>query len=236
MAHDASRHPPHSHDEDQLYWFPDGPMTILVGARRWLVHSSAAFWFPAGVVHAVEPVGAGTTHSIYSSARLRPAGERWTRPGAIFCTPLMAELVRYTTSGSLTPSTRTACHALLSELVQHTQEERASLMVPTHPVARTLAERVLADPRDDTSLADAARGAGISERTLVRAFVTETGQGFTQWRAEARLVSSLSLLASGLPVGAVAERVGYRTTSGYIDAFRKTYGTTPAAHARASTR
>lgn len=232
VTHGATAHPPHSHDEDQLYWFPDGAMNVLVGGQRWLVRSTAAFWFPAGVVHFTEPLSGGVTQSVYSSARLRPPGERWSRPAAISCTPLMAELIRHTASGTLTSATRTACHTLLSELMQSSTEQHASLAIPTHPAARVLAERILRDPRDETSLAAFAQEVGVSERTLMRAFVAQTGHGFAPWRAQARLVSSLSLLASGLPVSVVAESVGYRTTSGFIDAFRRAYGTTPAVHAR----
>lgn len=236
MRYEATAHPPHNHDEDQLFWFPDGAMNVLIGAQRWLVRSTAVFWFPAGIVHSVEPLGEGVTHSVYSSARLRPRGERWNRPGALSCSPLMAEILRYATSGDLTAATRAACHALLSDLMQHSTQEHAVLSTPTHPVARALAERILDDPADETSLADFARLAGVGERTIMRAFLAETGYGFAQWRAQARLVSSLSLLAAGVPVNAVAEQVGYRTASGYIDAFHKAYGTTPAAHARSRGR
>lgn len=235
-VHPANVHSPHSHDQDQLYWFPDGAMRILVGPQRWLVRSTAAFWFPAGVVHSVEPLSAGSTHSIYSSVRLRPVGERWDQPRAISCPPLMAEIIRHVTSGALTASTRTACRDLLSELMRGSQEQQASLAVPAHPVARAVAERILENPRDDTSLAEFATAAGVSARTVMRAFLSEAGCGFAQWRSQARLISSLSLLASGISVSGVAAQVGYRTTSGYIDAFRRAYGRTPAAHARAQRR
>lgn len=211
-------------------------MHVFVGTRRWLVRSSAAFWFPAGIVHSSEALNPGATHSIYSSATLRPAGEQWARPRAIDCAPLMAEVIRHMSSATPTPATRHACYELLTHLMQSSHEQQASVETPTHPAARAIAERILADPRDETSLADFARSAGVSARTIMRAFLAETGYGFTQWRTQARLISSLSLLASGMPISGIAESVGYRTSSGYIDAFRKAYGTTPAAYARARGR
>lgn len=233
--HDATVYPPHSHGEDQLYWFPDGAMNVLVGGQRWLVRATAAFWFPAGIVHSVEPLSEGTTHSVYSSARLRPAGERWDRPRAISCSPLMQAIIRHTTAGQLTAETRMACRELLSDSMQNSQEHNASLVMPRHPAARVVAEKILEDPRNDGSLADFARATGVSARTIMRAFLAETGSGFAQWRTQARLISSLSLLASGMPISGIADRVGYRTASGYIDAFRRHYGSTPAAYARART-
>jgi AraC-like DNA-binding protein len=233
--HEATTHPPHSHDEDQLYWFPDGAVNVLVGAQRWLVPTNAAFWFPAGIAHSVEPLNSGVTRSVYSAVPLRPPGERWNQPRAISCTALMAEISRYMSSGSPTPATRAACHVLLSQLMQDAPEHHASLVTPTHLVARAIAERVLADPRDDTPLSSLASQAGVSSRTIMRAFVAETGSGFTRWRTQARLIASLSLLSSGMAVSSVADRIGYRTTSGYINAFRNAYGTTPAAYARETT-
>ncbi len=233
--HDATTHSPHSHDEDQLYWFPDGAMNVMVGGQRWLVRSTAAFWFPAGIVHSAESLSSGTTHSVYSSARLRPDGERWNYPRAISCSPLMAAIIRHVTSGKLTASPRIACRELLVDLMQNSQEQDASLLMPKHPAARASAERILENPRNSDSLADFARATGVSARTIMRAFLAETGCGFTQWRTQARLISSLALLANGMPVSKIAEHIGYRTTSGYIGAFRRAYGSTPAAYARART-
>ena len=226
-------HSPHSHDEDQLYWYPDGAANVLVGGQRWVLRSSSAFWFPAGAVHSVEPMGGGSTLSVYSSVQLRPEGEGWLRPRAMTCAPLMGEIIRYAAAGDLTATARAACRDLLADLMQRSEEQHASLVMPTHPGARAVAEALLADPRIDESLADFARGAGVSARTLMRAFLEETGYGFAQWRTQVRLISSLPLLADGEPVHRIADRVGYRTTSGYIDAFRAAYGSTPAAYARA---
>lgn len=234
--HAAAPHPPHSHDEDQLYWFPDGVVNVLVGPRHWVLRGSAAFWFPAGTVHAVQPVGAGTTHSVYSSPRLRPPGDEWAHPRAVSCPPLMAEILRHITAGTVTESGRAACRTLLSDLLSVSHEHDAALALPTHAAARSVAERILEDPRDDTPLSEHARRLAVSERTIMRAFVAESGCGFLRWRAHARLVASLSLLALGTPVNVVADAVGYRTASGYIDAFRREYGVTPAAHARTDRR
>lgn len=207
-------------------------MNVVVGSQRWLVRHDAAFWFPAGVTHAVEPLSEGTTYSVYGSVRLRPPGERWDAPRAITISPLMGELIRHLSTGEPSDLARASSHGLLSALVQEAADERSSLVLPSHRAARAIAERVLSDPGADLPLARAAAEAGVSTRTVMRAFVTETGLGYAPWRTRARLIASLNLLAAGTPVGDVAPRVGYATASGFISAFRSAFGTTPAEYAR----
>jgi AraC-like DNA-binding protein/quercetin dioxygenase-like cupin family protein len=71
---------------------------------------------------------------------------------------------------------------------------------------------------------------GASSRTLARAFLAETGLSFGRWRTLARLQAALLQLADGMPVGLVAARVGYRTPSAFIAAFRDQTGVSPGRY------
>ncbi len=71
---------------------------------------------------------------------------------------------------------------------------------------------------------------GASSRTLARAFLGDTGLSFGRWRTLVRLQASLPYLAEQVPVSAVARRVGYRTTSAYVAAFRTHTGVTPGRY------
>lgn len=53
---------------------------------------------------------------------------------------------------------------------------------------------------------------------------------FAQWRTQLRLHHSLTLLASGLPVASVASACGYTNASAFIEAFRRSFGTTPGRY------
>jgi AraC-like DNA-binding protein len=102
------------------------------------------------------------------------------------------------------------------------------LALPTDQRARRVADTLLADPADDRGVAALARLAGTSPRTLHRLFHEATGGGLGDWRLRARIRAALELLATGVPVSVVSRRVGYRTTSAFVAAFRKVLGTTPA--------
>jgi AraC-like DNA-binding protein len=102
------------------------------------------------------------------------------------------------------------------------------LALPADERARRVADTLLADPADDRGVEALARLAGTSPRTLHRLFQDATGCGLAEWRLRARIRAALELLATGLPVGVVANRVGYRTPSAFVAAFHKVLGTTPA--------
>ncbi|MFF4014200.1 helix-turn-helix transcriptional regulator [Streptomyces sp. NPDC001843] len=71
---------------------------------------------------------------------------------------------------------------------------------------------------------------GAGARTLARLFTAETGLTFGQWRERSRMQSAMPYLAAGLPVEAVARKVGYASASSFTAAFRRVVGITPRAY------
>lgn len=91
---------------------------------------------------------------------------------------------------------------------------------------------MLTDLADTRTLQEWGTRVGASERNLSRLFRQETGMTFAQWRTRARLRGAVELLAADLPVGLVARRVGYATTSAFVQAFRRELGVTPGSFGR----
>lgn len=230
--HSAESFAPHSHDQDQLYWFPDGGMEVVVGGHRWLVHSDTMLWIPAGTLHSNRLLGPGATVSIYLNPRLRPTGEKWARTRALRRDPLIAEIMRHIPGRALSPTRREACARLLLDLLGDADDRETTLPLPVHPAARAVAEAIVADPGEQRSLSDWAALHGVSSRTLARAFESQTGHGFARWRTRTRLLSSLSSLMAGTPVHLVGSTVGFATAGGYIEAFAKEFGVTPGEYVR----
>ena len=85
----------------------------------------------------------------------------------------------------------------------------------------------LATPLTLSALADAAR---TTERTLSRLFRRETGMSYPQWRAQARAIHAMILLAQGESVTDTGSLCGWNTTSAFIDSFRRAMGQTPGAY------
>lgn len=102
--------------------------------------------------------------------------------------------------------------------------------MPRSPEARLVARALVKHPASDRTVGQWAAYAHVGERTLHRAFVAETGRTFAAWRRELRVDAALARLrAPGMTVAQVAEDVGFRTSTGFIRAFRGRFGLTPTA-------
>jgi transcriptional regulator GlxA family with amidase domain len=83
---------------------------------------------------------------------------------------------------------------------------------------------------------DLARRAGLSERTLARRFVEETGLPPLRWLLGVRIQRARELLeTSKLDLETVAQRCGLGTAANLRLHFRRVVGTTPTAYRRAFT-
>ena len=83
--------------------------------------------------------------------------------------------------------------------------------------------------REPHNLDSLAQVAAMSRRTLPRHFAKATGMGIADWLAAERLRRSQHLLEAGdLPVGQVAEEVGYRSAVTWRQQFKARFGVSPA--------
>lgn len=70
----------------------------------------------------------------------------------------------------------------------------------------------------------------MSERSLARLVVKETGLSFRRWRHQLQLIVALQHLIGGKSVQQVAQSLGYDSTTAFITMFRKGLGQTPARY------
>jgi AraC-like DNA-binding protein len=168
------------------------------------------------------------------SAYVRPdrCPLRWETPTVVDVSGLVRELVGHLSRDGLSVEERQRAEAVLWDVIEPLPVATLSSPLPIDDRARKVADGLLADPTDGRTLAAWGRTVGASERTLARLFTAETGMGFERWRSTARLAAALPLLASGMPVGATAHRVGYATPSAFVAAFRREVGATPADYFR----
>lgn len=93
------------------------------------------------------------------------------------------------------------------------------------PVAHVVAA-LTADPSLCDELSDWARVTHVSPRTLARGFRRTYGMTWSQWRSQHRMQAARVLLETH-SVSAVAHQVGYSSSSAFVQAFRREFGTTP---------
>ncbi|WP_181781304.1 helix-turn-helix transcriptional regulator [Pseudonocardia pini] len=218
----------HRHHQHQIAWVSEGLTTAVVEGRSWVLPPTRALFIPAHAVHDTVNRPPSALHCLYVWPHACPLD--WTAPTVIGVGPLLRELL-LALSGPALQAVEDSARTLLFGLVGAVPDPGVEVRMPTDRRARVVAETLTADPADPRSLDDWAPALGTSVSTLRRAFA-DTGTTFTDWRTQVRLRTALPLLADGVPVAGVARRVGYASLNGFVDAFRRQFGHTPAAHFR----
>lgn len=122
--------------------------------------------------------------------------------------------------------------ALLDLLIENFEDEAVRSDWSVSPGHLKRAEAfVLNNLAADFSAADVATAAGVSPRSLYRAFQDFRGVSFSQFVRNSRMDAARDLLRDepGMPLKAVARRVGYGDYTSFWRHFRARYGVSPSA-------
>ena len=228
---DGHRLDRHTHPWAQLVYASSGAMRVATPTAAWLVPPTRAIWVPGGTPHEIEMRGTVAMRTLY----LAPAGDdpRLETCRAIEVAPLLRELILHIVSLGML-DVEDAAHArlesLLTDLLAAGETMPLVLPLPADPRARAFAERLLGDPAETAPLAELARGAGASLRTLQRLFLAETGLSLEAWRGRVRMQQAVVSLSAGAPVTQAALDAGYRGASAFIAAFKRAFGVTPSRY------
>lgn len=223
--------PWHHHRRGQLLYADSGVMQVATAAGTWVVAPEQAVWVPPGVEHQV-----GHRSNVAMRTLYVDAGVARELPGeccVVAVPPLLRQLIlRAMAIGLDYPpeGAEARVMAVILDELRALKPEPLYLPHPRDPRLKRIAEALIADPADGRALADWAKAAGASERTLARLFVKETGMTFGAWRERLRLTAAVARLAEGAPVTAVAFDLGYQSPSAFIAMFRRTLGDTPGRY------
>jgi transcriptional regulator GlxA family with amidase domain len=134
-----------------------------------------------------------------------------TREGAVLTHPVLLLRVSDSPSSSAgrRPATQKARLALFTEAVEILAKE----------VSRPI------------TLEEVAQRIATSPRQLQRVFTVHAGQGFRSYLRQLRLSRAAELLVdTDLPMGHIADAVGFGDASQFAKAFRRAYGVTPSRY------
>jgi len=218
----------HDHPWGQLAFCNSGVMRVVSDTAAWLAPPTRAIWLPAGVAHEIVMRGEVASRFLYIAPEL--AERLPTEPGVLEVVPLLRELILHILKIRMLDP-KTPAHdrlgGLLIDLLVEARPQDLALPLPHDRRALALAERVQGAPADPAPLADLARHAGASLRTLQRLFPVETGLTLEAWRQKARLIAAVASLSAGAPVAVTAADCGYDSPSAFISAFKRQFGVTP---------
>ena len=219
---------PHQHAWAQLSYAIQGHLQVWTPQARFIALSQRAVWIPAGMRHRVYESPHTQIRSLYVDGAA--LGLDWTDCRVLVISPLLQELIRrfstipieYDPEG---PDGRLA--RVLADQIAVSPEAGLVLPWPSDKRLLPLCRQLHRAPDTAPNLADYGRQVGLSEKTLTRLFLRQTGLGFRLWRQRARLVHALPLLERGERITDVALACGYDSLSSFIAAFREHTGQTP---------
>lgn len=217
------------HRAEEIFW-PASPWAKLVFAARGTVRvetanrmhvlpSNRALIVPADAAHPARTLGAAEVRTLYFA----PPFLLHRSPSIVSVRPLFRELIRETcTVGPLVrgDARHEAITQLLVAEIAAAGELPTSIPMPSSPWLKVWADAFLANPTQRPA-------SGYSRRTLERHFAAETGLTLGQWCQQARSLLGMQALSNGSTVQEAALEAGFETTSGFIQSFRRQFGTTP---------
>lgn len=220
---------PHRHHWGQLIYAGSGVMRVRAGGMLWIVPPARAVWVPVGAEHEIHGLGDFAMRTLYFPEAM--VTQLPAECCALDVTPLLRELVLELVELCPIDEADEPAMRMTEVAIDRIAEARTlplQLPLPSDPRALKLAEILRDDPSSQAGLAELAREAGASTRTIQRLFLSETGLPFAQWRQRLRLLHGASVLGAGKSVTEAGLEAGYSGTSAFTAAFRKHFGFTPS--------
>lgn len=233
--HLPARHhfPLHVHDWHQLVYATTGVLTVSVATRRYVISPEQAAWVPAGTLHGTGTLLGAAFHSLYVAAD--PALELAATEMVFAVPPLLRALIVEAAALDEAATDDVYREQVTGLILSHLRRARpmaAALPWPASAPLARLCEALHVRPDDPLSMPEWSRRLGMSERTLARRFMEETGMTLRAWRRRLRLFRGIELLESGISVTGTAMELGYASPSAFIYMFRAETGHSPDAFRR----
>jgi len=221
--------------EHVLLWQVRGASEVVVDGVRRELRSGWALWVPAGVPHSLTTAdGAVVLPTFFPVASTATTLER---PTAVAVDDDLSTLLLACVQASyslIRPRADLARQVLA--LLEGGPAAPSALPVPVSGPARVVAEALRFDPGDERSVEELAREAHASARTVERSFAAQTGMTLREWRIRNRMETAARLLRARTAPDAVAQRVGYTSSSAFRRVFKGRFGMTPRQYAVSATR
>ncbi|MBN3563168.1 helix-turn-helix domain-containing protein [Aliamphritea spongicola] len=223
-----SSYPEHSHTWGEFVYSFCGVMEVKLADGHYMAPPPYGVWLPPHTAHRGQNRDATLYCSVYLS---EPFLEGLPKvPCALAVSPMVRSVLEYLRDNFQgLPLSAEDERLLLVLRDQLARAECAGSYLPdtNDPLLSKVLNQLEACPGDNRSLAELAKWANTTERTLIRRCKQELGMTFTEWRQRLRTMAALPLLAEGQTVETIAFDLGYSSASAFIVMFRKLMGMTP---------
>jgi AraC-like DNA-binding protein len=220
--------PDHRHRKGQLIFALGGGVTCRVPNGLWMVPPHCAVWVPGNMQHSNLATENARLFFVYIEPDVVDLPDRCC---TLSISPLLREVIVELSDQIADDEARVALLAsvLLREL-PHMPVQQLHLPLSPEPRLKKIAAALAKDPSDRRTLAEWAHRVALSESSLARLVVRETGLSFGRWRQQLHLIVALRELTSGASVQQVSADLGYESVAAFITMFKKALGKPPAKY------
>lgn len=221
----------HKHRTGQLAMAVRGQVIIQLEKEVLAVPVRCAAWVPAGVMHCGELAQGAESIFLMVKTNDEVVKRLPTEPTRLMLNSMTYEMIRH--FAEVRPDKVGRAHyeaiarVILEELTMARPLPFTFAPMPNHPVLRQLAEEFSAKGGIKRTNAEWADAVHMTDRTLSRLVLRETGLTFKKWRLHLSLLDSLPMVMEKVNVDVIAQRCGYETASAFISAFKSVFGMTP---------
>ncbi len=221
----------HAHRKASLLLNLRGMVTCEADDGVWIVPPHCALWMPPGKAHSGRLSGDIECYAVFIEPELITRQPKCC--ATLSVSPLLRELILRCAQSPVDAPFFDADFRILAVLLDElnaSQEVKLAFPVPRSRPLQQLADLLLKHPADRATLGQWAARIGLSERTLSRSLLADTGMSFGRWKRQLHVVLALQRLGDGESVQNVAIDLGYESASSFVTMFRKTLGKPPARY------
>ncbi len=203
----------------KLVFAMEGTLQVETSQQLHVLPPNRALWVREQASHPAKTLGKAKVRTLYFA----PTFSVDRQQGLIEVRPFFRELINEACRIGPLLSSSGMSEALASLLRAEVQS--ATLLPTSIPMPQS--EWLLSWTDEFFEEPVSIPAAAYSRRTLERKLLAETGLTLGQWCSQARALIGLRVLATGATVLEAALDAGFETSSGFIQSFRKQFGTTP---------
>lgn len=220
--------PSHRHRKGQLVFALGGGLTCRVPGGLWMVPPHCGVWVPGGMEHSNIATANARIFFVYITPGATDLPDRCC---TLSISPLLRELIGELSDHVHYDDARAEqlSRILLSELPRMPVQQ-LHLPISSEPRLQRIATALADNPSDRRTLAEWAEHVALSESSLTRLLLKETGLTFRRWRQQLHLIVALRELSAGASVQQVSAELGYESVTAFITMFKKALGKPPARY------
>ncbi|MBN9333167.1 helix-turn-helix transcriptional regulator [Devosia sp.] len=222
--------PMHQHGMGQLVVALQGGVMCRVQGGLWMVPSGSGVWIPGGVAHSNHVSANGRICLLFVAPSIPGLPENCC---TLSLTPMLIEMIKHIATASPNGSANTHRDMITQVILEELRRMDIAalhLPIPDDPTMTKIANALINNPGDRSTVAQWADRVAMSERSLTRLVSRHTSMSFGRWRQQLHIIVALQKLSAGATVQNVSDDLGYESVSAFITMFKNALGKPPGRY------